>query len=239
MKFKLLQRKPYFCKNDVFYMAIDYLIGYGVWLGLLILLVNWLSDPVTEIFCKYNQYNPYSVYIAKYCHNDSTGKEMAFRRYVGSKAYFQDLEDYGIDLENTPCLFYDVHFLKRGYGCEDASLVDSTDVEYYGKNRYPTNFIQRDKESRRYARIAGVDYDKFVKNALKMGKKLFESDERNEPKYRPKYVCYDRKLLDRESLEESLRLSRQLCDEYPWYMPTFVFIKYDEFNRQWMLDLLK
>ncbi len=223
---------PYLCKRDVFCVFRNAVIGFVVWFFAMN-FIAWCDYSGTSFATPYNQYNPYGVYIQKYCQGDSTNKEMAFRKYVGSKAYFDDMRDYGIELEKIPVLFYDIQCLRTN----SRRLPDGISANYI----MPSYSVFRDTQH--LCEIAGMDYSKW-KNNMESASDSYsnlvwhgDSEDRFLAEMPYFHVESRRVLLNKSLLQEDLRVQESSRRAFLWW--NIISTRNPKFkvNYKWLLAL--
>lgn len=235
---------PYLCKRDLFCVLRNALIGFAVWF-LAMNFIAWIFSSKVSFVTPYSAYNPFGVFIQKYCHGDSVGKELAFQRYVGSKAYFDDMRDYGIKLEEIPVLFYDIQCLREGSAYNTKVYIADNPKWVINKGLPPTSedyLVFRN--TKRLCENANIDYDEWVCNVKDFADSYRENgDNPNERilAYMPYYhTTLGRKLLDKSSLKSSLDVQkRMLSQNFCWWdivSPANVEFKV---NYEWLLSLFR
>lgn len=222
-----MKNLPYLCKRDIFCVFRNIVIGFVIWFFAMNFIM-WCDYSGTSFMTPYNEYNPYGVFIQKYCHGDSTNKEQAFQKYVGSKAYFDDMRDYGIELEKTPVLFFDIQCLKA-----DSSNIAGGEYIPYWELEF--------RDTQHLCNVAGIDYskwEKYMRNScdfyLEWDK---DSDEELLARMRFCHVELRRELLNTRVLRRSLHVQELLRDNYCWWDIVSTRNPAFKVNYKWLLSL--
>lgn len=239
-----MEKLPYLCKRDIFCVFFGAVIGFIVWLIVANFIV-WLFYSDTNFITPYKAYNPYGVFIQKYCRGDSAGKELAFQEYVGSKAYFDDMRDYGIVLEEIPVLFYDIQCLRDGSSFNTKAYLKDNPEWVINEGIPPTSeayLVFRD--TKHLCKEAGIDYDEWLDNTKGFAESYAKSDKHDTDERLSAYMPYyhttlGRQLLDEKDLQFSLRVQKMILkDNYCWW--DIVSPRNAEYkvNYEWLLSLL-
>lgn len=234
---------PYLCKRDLFCVFRNALIGFVAWL-LAMNFIAWIFDSKVSFVTPYSAYNPYGVFIQKYCHGDSAGKELAFQKYVGSRAYFDDMRDYGIELEEIPVLFYDIRCLREGVAFNTKAYISDNPEWVINEGLPPTSkdyLVFRD--TKRLCGIANISYEEWVDNMERSAHAYQNADKDDSDErllaYMPYYhTTLGRKLLDKSALESSLDIQkRTLSQNYCWWDIVSPWNAEYKVNYEWLLSL--
>ena len=236
---------PYLCKRDLFCVFRNALIGFVVWL-LAMNFIAWIFGSKVSFVTPYSAYNPYGVFIQKYCCGDSVGKELAFQKYVGSRVYFDDMRDYGIELEEIPVLFYDIQCLREGVACNTKAYISDNPKWVINEGLPPTSkdyLVFRD--TKRLCEIANINYEEWADN-MERSARAYQNADKDEPDerllvYMPYYhTTLGRNLLDSSLLKSSLATQKgTLSQDFCWWDIVSPRNARYEVNYEWLLSLFE